>query len=224
MPLFAGSSQAELDGIDRHMVPLAWATGETLYHAGAVAAHMYVLASGRAKATRTTSGGHEVVVDMFAPGDLFGGLETLGQPEHGETVTALTTTCALRIDADNFRDVLTEYPQVALHVLDDLAGRLSRAHSTITEQSTATAMQRVAAALLRLADKFGQPRRDGGTLIQIPLTRTDLAGMSGTTTETVSRIMSTLRADGIIESGRRWTAIVDHKSLASIVADVATRP
>src|SRR5699024_5171176 len=87
-----------------------------------------------------------------------------------------------------------------------------------------TAMQRVAAALLRLADKFGQPRRDGSTLIQIPLTRADVAGMSGTTTETVSRIMSTLRADGIIESGRRWTAIVDHESLAGIVADVQLVP
>ncbi len=219
VPLFAGLSQAELDGIDRHMTSLAWAAGATLFRAGAAATHMYVLASGRAKATRASAAGHEVVVDMLAPGDLFGGLNTLGQPEHGETVTALTTTCALRIDARNFRHVLTEYPQIALRVLDDIAGRLSRAHSTITEQSTATATQRVAATLLRLANKFGQPHQ-GGTLIQIPLTRADLAGMSGTTTETVSRVMSALRTDGIIESGRRWTAILD----AEMLATIATAP
>lgn len=217
VPFFAGLSPAQLDGIDRHMVSLSWAEGDTLYGAGAPATHMYVLASGQAKALRPTASGYQVVVDMLAPGDLFGGLSTLGQPEYGETVVALSTTCALRIDADNFRGVLNEYPQVALRVLDKVAGQLAQARSTFTEQSTTTVAQRVAAALLRLADKFGQPRRGGGTLIQIPLSRADLAGMVGTTTESVSRVMSTLRADGIIETGRRWTAILDRRQLEAIL-------
>lgn len=76
--------------------------------------------------------------------------------------------------------------------------------------------QRVATTLLRLVEKFGQDRAGGATLIQLPLSRADLAGMTGSTPESVSRVMSQLRKDGIIESGRRWTSVLDHDRLAAV--------
>ncbi|MEO8556770.1 MAG: helix-turn-helix domain-containing protein, partial [Actinomycetota bacterium] len=53
------------------------------------------------------------------------------------------------------------------------------------------------------------------TLLQLPLSRADLAGMVGSTTESVSRVMSRLRTEGIIDSGRRWTAVLDRDRLAA---------
>lgn len=217
-PLFAGLSHDELVRIDRRMVSLSWAQDDSLYTAGEPAEHLYVLAAGRAKASRLTVNGQEVVVDLLAPGDLFGGMRILGQPTYPETVRALTTTCALRIGARAFRDVLTEHPQVALRVIDDTAALLAQARTDVTEQSTATVAQRVATTLLRLADKFGQDGRSGATLIQLPLSRTDLAGMTGSTPESVSRVMSRLRKDGVIDSGRRWTAVLDRDRLAATAA------
>lgn len=216
VPLFEGLSPDELLGIDRHMVSLAWAEDDPLYTAGEPAEHLYVMATGRAKAVRTASTGQDVVVDILGPGDLFGALHTLGQPTHSETVRAMETTCALRIGTDAFRRVLTGHPRVALRVLDDTAALLSRARSDVTAQSTATVTQRVAATLLRLAEKFGQGRAGGGTLIQLPLSRADLAGMTGSTPESVSRVMSRLRKDGVIDSGRRWTAVLDPDRLAAL--------
>lgn len=220
VPLFAGLSDVELAGIDARMVSLAWSTGDTLYRAGDRAEHLFVLAAGRAKAWRGTPDGHEIVVDLLAPGDLFGGLQILGHLQHTETVQALATTCALRIGTEQFRELLTDYPQVALRVLDDTAALLAQARSDVARVSTATVAQRVAARLVTLAEKFGQDCGDGrGTLIQLPLTRRDLAGMTGSTPESVSRVMSSLRKDGVIDSGRGWTAVVDRDRLRALAAD-----
>ncbi len=219
VPLFAGLSTSDLEAIDARMVSLAWPAGGQVFTAGAPADHLYVLASGRVKVSRPTDGGREIVVDLLTPGDLFGTLTALGDPTYPETAEALTTTCALRIDPTAFRAVLTEHPTVALRVLDDVAARLARARSDLGRHSTDTVAQRVAATLLRLADKLGQERADdGGTLLQIPLSRADLAGMTGSTPESVSRVMSRLRKNQVIDSGRRWTAVLDRDRLAKVAA------
>lgn len=219
VPLFAGLTVPELAAIDARMVSLSWAAGDVLFTAGAPADHLYVLASGRVKLFRPTSGGREIVVDLLSPGDLFGSLTALGDPTYPETAEALTTTCALQMDPAAFRAVLTERPPVALRVLDDVAARLARARSDLGHNATDTVAQRVAATLLRLADKLGQDRAGvGGTLLQIPLSRADLAGMTSSTPESVSRVMSRLRKDQIISSGRRWTAVLDRPRLVDVAA------
>jgi len=224
VPLFAGLSVPELEAIDDRMVSLSWAAGDALFTAGAPADHLYVLAAGRVKVSRSTASGRESVVDLLTPGDLVGTLTALGDPTYPETAEALTTTCALQIDPAAFRAVLTTHPQVALRVLDDLASRLTRARSDLGHHSADTVSQRVATTLLRLADKLGQERAGaGGTLLQIPLSRADLAGMTSSTPESVSRVMSQLRKDRIIDSGRRWTAVLDRPRLVDVAAG-AERP
>src|SRR5690606_18649262 len=148
------------------------------------------------KLTRTGAGGTEVITDVLAPGDLLGALSTLGEPTYAESAVALTTTCALRIGPAAFREVLTEHPAVELRVLDDLAVRLARARSDAGRSGESVAA-RVASVLLRLADRMGQERPGGGVLIQVPLSRADLAAMAGSTPESVSRVMSRWRSDGL---------------------------
>jgi CRP-like cAMP-binding protein len=218
VPLFAGLTHDELVDVERRMVSLSWAQDDPICSAGERAEHVYVLAAGRAKSSRLAANGQEIVVDLLAPGDLFGGMSTHAHATYPETVRALTTTCALRMTVRAFRDVLTEHPPVALRVIDDTTALLAQARRDVTEQSTATVAQRVATTLLRLADTFGQDGVSGDTLIQLPLTRTDLAGMTGSTPESVSRAMSRLRQDGIIDSGRRWTAILDRDRLRATIS------
>jgi len=216
VPFFAGLSPQQLDGIDRRMVSLSWAAGDPLFAAGESADHLYLLAAGQVKLSQPTPNGQDVVVDLLTPGDLFGALRVLGQPVYPETAWALTTICVLRIDPQCFGEILAEYPQVVLRVLDDVAGRLAQARSDVGQLRTSTVAQRVATTLLRLADKLGQERSGNrGTLLQLPLSRADLAGMVGSTEESVSRVMSRLRKEGIIDSGRRWTAVLDRERLAA---------
>lgn len=216
---FVGLSQDEISEIDKRMQVRGYAQDEPIYHAGASATHLYVLASGRAKLVRPTLDGQDVLVDVVTPGGLFGTLGSLGEPNYPDTAQSLTVSCALRISASEFREVLRAHPTVALRVLDDLAARLEHAHQTVRRLSGGQVHQRIAATLLALADKVGVSK-DGATLLQLPLTRSDLAAMSGTTTESASRVLSKLRRDGIIATGRRWTSIIDRTRLAA----VADRP
>ncbi|MEO7126011.1 MAG: Crp/Fnr family transcriptional regulator [Nakamurella sp.] len=214
VPFFSGLSQEQLARIDRRMVSLSWAQGDALYLCGDASTHLFVLAEGRVKLAQPTLSGQEIVVDLVGPGDLFGALSSLGQPVHAESAWALTTVCALRIDPNAFREILVAQPEVALKVLDDVAQRLASTREDVNQHSAGTVRQRVATALLRLADKFGVPSDgDDGALLQVPLSRADLAGITGSTAESVSRVMSQLRRDGVIDSGRRWSSIVDRERL-----------
>ena len=219
IPVLADLGTEQLERIDERLVSLAWEEGESLYTAGEPADHLYIIAAGTARAVHTTSDGQQTHVRMLGPGDLSGAIDP-GSAVHAESVQALVTVCALRLDAADFRDVLIEHPRVAVRVLDAVAAGLRAARAEASDRASSSVPQRVAKALLGLADRFGQPGGSGaGILIQLPLSRTDLAGMTGSTPESVSRAMSRLRARGIIDSGRRWTSILDRDALAAMAAD-----
>ncbi|MEJ1088669.1 Crp/Fnr family transcriptional regulator [Microbacterium sp. Mu-80] len=215
-PYFSDLGDDDLGRIDERMQATSWREGDSLYRAGEPAGHLYIVAEGRVKLSQVTPSGVETVADVLAPGELFGAMGTLGEPFHLQSASAMVGSCALRIDQESFRAVLREHPTVALRVLDDVAARLTRAHTDIGGQSTDTVAQRVATALLRLADKLGEDRGADGILIEVPLARTDLAGLARSTPESVSRVMSRWRREGVIDSGRRWTAIKDRDRLEAM--------
>ena len=215
-PYFSGLSESELERIDARMVASSWAEGEALFHAGDAADALFIVAEGRIKLSAVSANGNESIADVLVPGELFGAMSTIGSPLYEQTASAMVGSCALRIDQARFRSVLAEHPVVALRVLDDVAARLARAHADVGAQTGDTVATRVATALLRLADKVGTVQRDGSVLIEVPLSRADIAGLARSTPESVSRVMSGWRADGIIDSGRRWTAIRDRRALEAI--------
>ena len=184
-----------------------------IYRAGEPAGTLYVVADGRVRISQLTAAGTQTVTDILGPGDMFGAMSSLGEPHHLQTATALVGSCTLRIGQEAFREVMVENPTVGLRVVDDLAARLSRAETDIGGQGTDTVEQRVARALLRLADKLGKDRGAQGLLLEVPLSRADLAGLARSTPESVSRVMSRWKKAGIIDSGRRWTAVLDRALL-----------
>ena len=217
VPFFSGVAE-DIAAINVRFRERGYAAGETIYMAGDSAARLYVVAVGKVKVARHTLAGQDVVLDILAPGELFGALSALGDPEYPDTAQALTPSCVLEIAAEDFQAILRGYPTVALAALDIVAGRLQAAHEQIRQLSAEPATSRVAATLLALARKLGE-QHDGALLIQMPLSREDLAAMTGATVETVSRIMSKLRAEGIVRSGRQWVAIADHDRLAALAGE-----
>lgn len=212
-PYFKGLSDTELDTIDKRMTTATFGPGELLYRAGEPADALYVVAEGRVKLSQGTAEGVETVTDLLVPGELFGAMGALGEPHHLQSASALVGTCVLRIDQGEFRRVLLENSQIGVRVLEDVASRLSQAHQDISGQSAETVAQRVATALLRLADKLGEDRGASKIMLEVPLSRADLAGLGRSTPESVSRVMSRWKKEGIIDSGRRWTALLNRQRL-----------
>lgn len=218
VPFFASLPPEELAGVNPLFREQGYEPGEFIYYAGDEAARLYVVASGKVKLVSHTLAGRDVLLDLLTPGEYFGSLATLGEALYADTAQAQTAVCALGIGADAFRGILDSSPAVAVRVLDVMAGRLRDARERIRQLSVHSVERRLAYTLLKLAGKFGQPK-EVGLLIQVPLSRDDLAEMAGTTTETASRVLSQFQKDGLIDSGRGWVAVTDQAGLEAIAAE-----
>jgi CRP-like cAMP-binding protein len=214
VPFFASLDPNALRQVNTLFREVGYDSGAPIYFAGDPAARLYVVASGKVKISRHTLSGQDVVLDILASGDFFGSLAILGDATYPDTAQAQTGVCVLGIDAHDFQQILLRYPEVAVAVLQVTAQRLQDAHETIRQLSAFPVERRIAAVLLKLAEKLGEASAEG-LLIQVPLARQELADMAGTTVESASRVMSQFQKQGLIRSGRQWVAIADLAGLTA---------
>ncbi|ABG04762.1 transcriptional regulator, Crp/Fnr family [Rubrobacter xylanophilus DSM 9941] len=217
VPLFARLDDAQLADVDGVFRERGYAAGERIYSGGDPAGTFYVVAVGKVKLVRPSAQGRDVLLEILGPGDTLGTVPMFGDDVYPDSAEAQTDCCLLAITAADLRTVVERYPPVAHTLLEVLSGQLRSAREAIRQASAGSVESRVAASLLKLADRLGSDRR-GETLIQVPLTRQDLADMTGAQVETVSRVMSRWRKEGLIRSGRGWVAVVDRERLAAIAA------
>jgi CRP-like cAMP-binding protein len=114
---------------------------------------------------------------------------------------------------------MERYPHLALNLVELIAGYYRRLLGRYQELVTQRVEQRVARALLRLAQQAGQ-KVENGVLIGLPLSREDLAEMTGTTLYTVSRILSRWDHQGFLETGRQRVLIRHPHTLVAIAEDL----
>jgi|SRR5688572_9340866 len=115
--------------------------------------------------------------------------------------------------------LMERHPRLALNALQFVASRLHELEVRYRQLATEKVERRVARALLRLVQQAGRPI-EAGVLIDLPLSRDDIAQMTGTTLYTVSRIVSRFETDGLLEAGRQRVVIRDPKALARIADDL----
>jgi CRP-like cAMP-binding protein len=214
-PYFASLQPEQILHIQKRFGQHHYEVGESIQVAGEPASRISVVAAGLVKVSRPTPDGQDVLLDFLGPGEHFGSLAVLGSTVYPEDVVAHTSCCILFTTAQSFQEILRAYPPVAVASLEIVAARLRDAQSTIEQLSAYPVEHRVASALLHLAKRRGKPQ---GTevLIEMPLSRQDIADMTGAKVETVSRVMSDFRRAGIIESGRRWISVLDVQALSDL--------
>lgn len=196
------------------------AAEQVIYFEGDPGEHLYLVATGKVKLTRHTASGREVLLDILRGGEYFGNLTFISKRSYTETAIAQTDGCILQISAQNFEKILIRYPDVTMKVLKAVGQRLEESQEIVKQLSAYTVEQRVAAALVRLADKLGEQKQKG-VLIQLPFSRQDLAAMTGATVETVSRVMSRFSADRLVRTGRKWVSINDLDGLEAVAKEGA---
>jgi CRP-like cAMP-binding protein len=111
--------------------------------------------------------------------------------------------------------LLARCPALAESTLTTIGARLDDAHVRVVEMSTEEVERRVAHAILRLVKQAGRKVEDG-IQIGFPITREDVAQMTGTTLHTVSRILSAWEAQGLVEGGRQKIIVRDPHRLFKI--------
>jgi CRP-like cAMP-binding protein len=212
LPFFEGISEESMRVINASFKEHGVEAGETIYFSADPADVFYVIAQGKIKLLRHSRLGKDVLLDVLTPGDFFGMLSTLGSEEHTETAVAITSCCLLAVRSEDFQSILERHPSTGPTVIRALAKRLQDAHETIRLLSTHQVDKRLAAVLLKLGDRIGV-KHDLGQLIDMPISRQDLAEMTASSSETISRIMSDFQTRDWIASGREWIALKDTEAI-----------
>ncbi|MGB3430862.1 Crp/Fnr family transcriptional regulator [Achromobacter sp.] len=215
LDLFRPLSDAQLDTALRGATPCRLQAGALAYRQGAPAAHFFVLLHGCLKVAQLTPEGEQVVVRYVNPGDMFGLACAMRQPSYPATVQAVQESVCLAWPATAWERFTASHPQLGAAALQTMGQRLQDAHVRIQELSTDEVEQRVARAILRLVQQSGQPMHDG-IGIGFPITRQDIAEMTGTTLHTVSRLLSDWKQRGIVSAGRKRVVLRSPAALARL--------
>lgn len=208
-------SEDNLDAVLATAQVRTFAPGETVFAQGEAAREFFVLLNGRLKVTQITAAGQQVVVRHVHPGDVFGIARAIRRPAFPATAEAVADSIVLAWMASQWHDFVALNPTLAANALEAVGERLHEAHARIRELSTEEVERRVAHALIRMIDRAGKPTEEG-MLIDFPLTRQDIAEMTGTTLHTVSRLLAAWQALGLIRSARRRVTVVDRPALAAL--------
>tara|TARA_R110002020_G_scaffold291292_1_gene506760 strand:+ start:136 stop:831 length:696 start_codon:yes stop_codon:yes gene_type:complete len=217
LALFEKMSDESLDKILTHSLSRRVPPGEAVFEQGAAATHFFLLLHGRLKVTQVTADGQQIIVRVVHPGDLFGFARALQRSDYPGTAIAAVDSVALSWPTQMWPDFIDHHPRLAVSAMQTIGQRLEEAHTRIREMSTEEVERRVAHAVLRLAKQAGRAEANG-IRIDFPITRQDIAEMTGTTLHTVSRILSAWEGRGIVEGGRQKLLVRDLEAL-SVVAE-----
>ncbi len=212
MPLFEPLAPEAIDEILRLAASRRFPAGARVFEQGETATQFYVLLHGRLRVTQVTSEGQQVVVRMVNPGDLFGIAKALQRLDYPGTATAVADSVVLCWPMKLWSEFVTRYPMLAVGAMQAIGSRFLEAQQRLQELSTEEVERRVAHAVLRLANQSGRKEKDG-IRIDFPISKQDIAEMTGTTLHTVSRILTAWEAAGLVEGGRQKLLVRDPHGL-----------
>ncbi|EJW11780.1 Nitric oxide -responding transcriptional regulator NnrR (Crp/Fnr family) [Rhodovulum sp. PH10] len=208
LPIFAGLAPAELDALLREAQVTRYPKGATVFHQDAEAHAFFVLLHGNLRVFKVTADGQQVVVRWVSAGEPFGVAMAIGRTTYPGTAVAVVDSLALQWPTAAWPRLVAAHPMLGANTLVTVGSRLQELHTRVVEMSTEQVERRVAHALLRLAKQAGR-KVERGVQIDFPISRQDIAEMTGTTLHTVSRILSGWEDQGLVESGRQRITVVE---------------
>jgi CRP-like cAMP-binding protein len=215
LPMFTSLPEHELDEALQRAQPFLLQEGDAAFRQGEPVENFFVLLSGHLKVVQITPDGEQVVVRYVNPGDVFGIARAMGRMNYPASAVAVQESLAVAWPCQEWDRFIMRNTQFASSALQTVGQRLQDAHSRIRELSTEEVEQRVARAILRLVRESGEPT-DDGVLINFPITRQDIAEMTGTTLHTVSRLLSQWKEQGVVETGRRRVIVRNADKLRAL--------
>ena len=153
--------------------------------------------TGHVKILRHARGGRDVVLELLGPGEMFGGVAVIERRPYPASAQATEPSVIVKIPQEPLVALAEREPSIVREIALMIGRRLRGAHDSVTSLAADPVEARLAAALVRLADREGS-RSAAGIALPFPLTRQSLADMTGTTVETTIRIVSRWLKDRIV--------------------------
>jgi CRP-like cAMP-binding protein len=191
--------------------------GETIFSEGDAPQFLVTIASGRVKVVKLMPSGKEIILEIFGPGDPVGAVVAYeGRPYPASAVAIERSHCIL-VRRTEFFALLERHPSLVRGFLTGMALRIVELTRRIPEVAGGRVETRFAHLFLKLAARVGKPRPDG-RFLPLPLSRQDLADLTGTTPETCIRIMSRWGKSGIVTTEPGGFLVRDQAELERLAA------
>lgn len=213
--LFDDLSESDLISIAKFCSRQKFKKGNMVVMEDEIGSTFFLMLSGKVKISRISDDGREVILSILSEGDFFGEMAIIDGQSRSANVSTLEDSDMLAIRRDDFFSMLTDYPQVAINLLKELTIRLRRSDQHIKALSLKDAVGRVASALIRLAENSGIMKSGQVVVPNVPAQQ-DLANMSGTSRETISRAIKHLSQDGYLNKEGNNIIIYDYERFKSI--------
>lgn len=217
-PVFKKLKPEDRQTIARASTIRHYARGETIFEQGTPSDAFYTIASGRVKIFKMMPTGKDIILEVFGPGDPLGAVAAYDGRPFPASAMALEETACVLIPRPSFFGLLEAHPSLVRGLMLGLTVRLVELTNRLAELSGGRIEPRFARLFVKLAGEMGRPER-GGTFIPLPLSRQELADMTGTTIETCIRIMSRWGKQDVVRTEKDGFVIVDRTALDGIALE-----
>ncbi len=215
LPLFRGLEPETLDEILKDARSMRVSKDDAVFSEEEEAHSFFLLLHGHVRVVKTTPDGNQVIARYINEGELLGIAAALGRTTYPATAVAAVDSVVLAWPTPLWSDFARRFPTFTGNAYASVGTRLQETQQRVVEMSTEQVEQRVAHALLRLVTQAGR-KTEEGIEIDFPITRQDIAEMTGTTLHTVSRILSAWEEQGVVASGRQKVMVTDPHALMLI--------
>jgi CRP/FNR family transcriptional regulator len=212
--LFSALSDAELRSLATRTLIRSYAPGELLFSEGPSCEGLYIVSKGRVRIFKTSPAGRERVLAIEGPGSSIAELPVFDGGPYPASVTAVEPSELLFIARKDFRALCTEYPEIALKVLEVAGARLRRLVGIIEELSFTTVRHRLISWILREA------KAESGSSFTLQASHQELAAQIGTVRELVSRNLARLQAQEFIGINGHQVTILNLEGLEAELSSV----
>jgi CRP/FNR family transcriptional regulator, nitrogen oxide reductase regulator len=218
-PIFKGLSASEMNAVAEKAHIRKVSADEFFFLQGDPADEIYILRAGRVKITQINPEGQQVLMRIVGPWSLFAVIALMDLEEYPASAQAADDSQALAWSKKDLLGLVIQVPRLSLNLMHLMGNHLKEFQDRFRELATERVERRLARALLRLANQTGR-KTPQGVQIDFPLSRQDLAEMTGTTLYTVSRILSQWETQQLIISGRERVVICNPHGLVHIAEDL----
>lgn len=209
LTVFQDLSPREMQDLNRIITMSTVPRGRVFYRPEEPGEVLFILKEGRVQLYRISPEGKKLVITTLGPHTLFGEMALLGTKMHNTFAEAIDDCLICVMSRTDLERLILSKPQVALRILEVTGKRLREAEERLENMAFKGIPARLASLLLRLADEQGTDEIAG-------LTHQDLAESVGTYRETATQVLNDLKAQGLIEIGRKRIKVLDAGRLAEI--------
>lgn len=215
IPLFSGLDDRDLNEILSISEQRAYQRGEMIFSEGDDGNGFYIVETGKVKIYKLSFGGKEQILHIYGPGKPFGEVPVFTGRHFPANAQAVQKSRLIFFPRKAFVERITANPSLALNMLAVLSMRLREFTVMVENLALKEVPARLASYLsLRMQETENQE------VVQLPVSKNQLAGLLGTTPETLSRIFSRMSGDGLIEVDRGDITILDAEGIMDLAEGV----